>query len=210
MLIEFLNKLYLKPQQYQLVWLYIMGHINDGKRVNLSQKLIKEKFNIPKSKFYRILNFGLMYFNTEVNGVSMVSINGFLTIEVLRGKPIKKVIKKTPKIVKPNDLSIEIIEYLNTKTNKRYSIKSDATIKLINSRINDGFTIDDFKKVIDVKVSKWINTTMEDYLRPQTLFSAKMEGYLNEKIIKTERNDKFTTTQSAVDNAKQVDWFPKE
>jgi len=60
LLIEFLNKLYLKPQQYQLVWLYILGQINDGNVVNLTIKSIRKKFDLPKSKLYRILSFGLI------------------------------------------------------------------------------------------------------------------------------------------------------
>jgi hypothetical protein len=51
---------------------------------------------------------------------------------------------------------------------------------------------------------------MEDYLRPQTLFSQKMEGYLNEKIQSKNGNERFAKTQHAVDEAKQFDWFGKK
>ena len=41
--------------------------------------------------------------------------------------------------------------------------------------------MEDFKKVIDWKVSQWTgNKEMEKYLRPETLFGTKFEGYLNE------------------------------
>ena len=55
----------------------------------------------------------------------------------------------------------------------------------------DGFTVDDFKKVIDTKTAEWKGTDMEQYLRPETLFSAsKFEGYLNQRTIKkTSKND---------------------
>ena len=41
-------------------------------------------------------------------------------------------------------------------------------------------TVDDFKVVIDKKVKGWKGTNMEMYLRPETLFGTKFEGYLNE------------------------------
>jgi uncharacterized phage protein (TIGR02220 family) len=205
-----------------LVWLYILGQINDGKEVKLSIKKLNKKFNIPKSKYYRILRFGLMFFNKEVNGIYIVNVNGILSIQVIRGGSIKKEvksIKKTPikdvktkpKKVLPNELVVEVIKYLNIKVNKNFNHKTVPTINLINKRVKEGYTLDNFKYVIDVKVGKWINTEQADYLRPNTLFGNKMEGYLNEKIIKNERNDKFTQTQSAVNRAKaEVDWFPKE
>jgi uncharacterized phage protein (TIGR02220 family) len=74
-----------------------------------------------------------------------------------------------------------IINYLNEKSGKAYRPNSDKTKKLISARLNEGFTVDDFKTVIDNKVSSWLgNKDMEKYLRPETLFSPKFEGYLNE------------------------------
>ena len=50
-------------------------------------------------------------------------------------------------------------------------------------RLKEGYTIDDFKTVIDKKVSGWLGTEFEQYLTPQTLFGSKFEKYLNQKII---------------------------
>lgn len=75
----------------------------------------------------------------------------------------------------------EIIDYLNIKSNKSFRSNNKETIKHINARLNEGFTIDDFKKVIDVKTKEWLNTNMDMYLRPQTLFNNKFESYLNQK-----------------------------
>lgn len=84
-----------------------------------------------------------------------------------------------------NENVIEIvIEYLNKRTGKNFKSNTSKTKSLINARVNEGHTVDDFKKVIDVKVEKWINDSkMRDYLRPETLFSPKFESYLNEKSI---------------------------
>lgn len=77
----------------------------------------------------------------------------------------------------------EIITYLNSKTNKNYRVNSQKTKTLINARINEGYKLKDFKKVIDIKISHWLNDEeMNNYLRPETLFSNKFEGYLNQKV----------------------------
>ena len=77
----------------------------------------------------------------------------------------------------------QIIDYLNEKANTSYRANSKKTISLIKSRIADGFTVEDFKTVIDKKCQEWKNTDMEKFLRPETLFGNKFEGYLNQKII---------------------------
>lgn len=74
----------------------------------------------------------------------------------------------------------EIINYLNEKTGKNYLPSTGKTIRLINSRLSEKFTLDDFKKVIDRKTEQWKDTDMNKFLRPDTLFSPKFEGYLNE------------------------------
>ena len=75
----------------------------------------------------------------------------------------------------------EIIDYLNISANTHYRHNIKKTQSLINARLNENFTLDDFKKVIDNKVSEWKNTKMEKYLRPETLFGTKFESYLNQK-----------------------------
>lgn len=78
----------------------------------------------------------------------------------------------------------QIVSYLNQKSNKSFRV-TEPTKKLIKTRINEGFTIDNFYKVIDNQCSKWLNDPkMNDYLRPQTLFSNKFESYLNAKVAK--------------------------
>lgn len=76
----------------------------------------------------------------------------------------------------------EIIDYLNLKSGSNYKYTSQKTKDLIKARINNGFTIEDFKKVIDKKSQEWLGTDFEKFLRPETLFGNKFEGYLNQKI----------------------------
>lgn len=77
----------------------------------------------------------------------------------------------------------KIIEYLNQKTDKNFLYTNKETQNKIKARWNQGFRLDDFFHVIDVKSQKWLtNPKMIDFLRPQTLFGTKFEGYLNENI----------------------------
>jgi uncharacterized phage protein (TIGR02220 family) len=75
----------------------------------------------------------------------------------------------------------DIIEYLNQKAGTAYKHTSQKTKDLIQARINEKFTLEDFYKVIDNKVDEWLNTEWQKFLRPETLFSNKFEGYLNQK-----------------------------
>ena len=74
-----------------------------------------------------------------------------------------------------------IVDYLNKKANKGFKANAKATQRFIDARINEGFSIDDFKQVIDIKSNQWLGGDMEQYLRPQTLFGTKFESYLNER-----------------------------
>jgi len=76
----------------------------------------------------------------------------------------------------------EIIEYLNNRTGANYRHTTNKTKDLIKARFNEGFVLDDFKEVIDKKCVEWMNTDMQKYLRPETLFGTKFESYLNQQI----------------------------
>lgn len=86
--------------------------------------------------------------------------------------------------VKNEKLVSEVIDYLNEKAGKSYKATTPKTISLISARNKEGFTLDDFKKVIDIKTMQWkTNADMNKYLRPETLFGTKFESYLQEKNI---------------------------
>lgn len=91
----------------------------------------------------------------------------------------KDILSDSPKSNKPYE---EIIQYLNQQTKKEFR-NTKANQTLINGRLKDGFSVDDFKTVIDIKTSEWLNDPkMNEYLRPKTLFSpSNFEGYLNQK-----------------------------
>ena len=95
-------------------------------------------------------------------------------IDIYKKKSISKEILK------------EILDYLNEKCETHYRLNNKKTESLVSARLNDGFTVDDFKKVIDNKAAEWKdNPQMCQYLRPDTLFGTKFESYLNQKTVTT-------------------------
>ena len=74
----------------------------------------------------------------------------------------------------------EIISYLNDVCGTSYRTNSKSTERHINARFGEKYTVEDFKKVIDKKAAEWLGTDMEKFLRPETLFCSKFEGYLNQ------------------------------
>lgn len=76
---------------------------------------------------------------------------------------------------------VEIINYLNDASGKNYRSSTRKTKDLIKARWNEGFRLDDFKKVIDVKNAEWKDSPKwSKFIRPDTLFGPKFEGYLNQ------------------------------
>lgn len=75
----------------------------------------------------------------------------------------------------------EVVDYLNLRAGTRYRSTSEDTRKHIRARIDDGYSLDDFKAVIDRKVAEWKGTEWEKFLRPSTLFGSKFESYLNQR-----------------------------
>ncbi len=77
----------------------------------------------------------------------------------------------------------EIVNYLNQSTGKEFRANTPETRALIRARLKEGFKVDEFKKVIDIKSGQWLKNDQFKYLRPKTLFGSKFEGYLQEWII---------------------------
>lgn len=97
-----------------------------------------------------------------------------------------------------------IVDYLNEKADTSYRASSKATQSHINARLSEGYTVDDFKIVIDKQCTKWKGTEYEQYLRPSTLFGNKFENYLNGKTTTATsgKNDGwcFTPNEDSLDD----------
>lgn len=96
-----------------------------------------------------------------------------------------------------------IIDYLNSKAGVHYKHNANATKRVIDARLKEGYTPADFKVVIDKKVAEWIsNPEMSKYLRPTTLFGPKFESYLNQKSVNPSQYQKYGTKRVE----KGTDW----
>ncbi|MEV9641734.1 conserved phage C-terminal domain-containing protein [Mammaliicoccus sciuri] len=147
------------------------------------------KMKMDKSKWYRV-NYSKCYSptgqNAPSNGAECTDGEG-QDASCDQGKmhlAITKEIKSTKKYKVENDLDTvsEIINYLNRQAGKSFKETSKTSRRFINARLSEGYTVDQFKAVIDVKVKQWSNDAYWNaYLRPSTLFSPKnFENYLNE------------------------------
>ena len=83
-----------------------------------------------------------------------------------------------------NEKAVEVLDYLNLKTGKSFSVKNKNNLQNIGARLLDGFTALQLKTVIDKKSAEWLNDEkMNQYLNPETLFRPKkFEIYLNSKV----------------------------
>lgn len=90
-----------------------------------------------------------------------------------------------------NNIYSRVIDYLNQKTSKNFKSSTKKTQNLIQARMNEGFEYKDFVTVIDTKTKEWKNDKqMNKYLRPETLFGTKFEGYLNETTTEQKQEEK--------------------
>ena len=87
----------------------------------------------------------------------------------------------TDNLLNNKEIYKAVIDYLNSKTGQHYRATSKDTQKHISARLAEGFTLDDFKRVVDNMWTDWHGTEWEKYLRPSTLFGSKFENYLNRK-----------------------------
>lgn len=87
---------------------------------------------------------------------------------------------QAPAQPKKPDPTEEVVNHLNLRAGTKYKPTTANTRKLIKARLKEGFTVDDMKLVIDKKCADWLNNPkMAEFLRPDTLFGNKFEGYLN-------------------------------
>lgn len=107
---------------------------------------------------------------------------------------------------------INIVRFLNEQTGKAYQDTANRTVHLIELRMAEGYTVEDFYRVITNKCRDWKNTKMEQYLRPSTLFGSKFESYLNQSpelptwyTSEPVRNpEQEPATQEEIEKAKEI------
>ena len=125
----------------------------------------------------------------ECNNVTPMLQNGYGEIEKELEKEIEKDIEIIHSHVSHDDVDkshFEIIEYLNLKTGSKFKPTTKPYVQAIRSRLKEGYTVDDFKTVIDKKCREWKGTKLEKYLTPKTLFApSHFDTYLNSNEMAT-------------------------
>ena len=140
----------------------------------------------------RLKQIGLIDFKTNGSNATAYKVNSLLVSNSVQDS-IQDSIQNSSALNKQNktkqnqtvktekSVTVEIVSYLNERAGTHYRNTSDKTQAVIRARLNDGFSLTEFKTVIDKKCDDWIGTEYEKYLRPETLFGTKFESYLNGK-----------------------------
>ena len=228
-IIDFINDLRKMGIQYYNIWLPIIVRFDKEQTVMIN---LTPTLDVPKSTYYRIINYGVEVFPKYVTSYSLKKKHYGLiltknqpnfkefveqieqpkeVVEIVQEQVvvIKEPIVEKPKATRkkvqesfyPNHIYEEIIEFLNHSTGKNYKNNSVINRKFITQRLNDGFTTQDFKQVISVKSVNWLGSKMEQFLRPETLFSNKFESYLNENVVSNSPNSNLKNTYDQVNLA---------
>jgi len=179
------NKIIIKDKCYQF-----NEHYEKWKNLTISQVNSDKKLAEKSSKTCRLVKKNLPISQVKLAEKSSLGTPNN-TGDSIKNKDLKggeHLFKETLKDNKDNKerLRSQIIEYLNKITGAKYKPNTPATVKGINARLKEGFTLENFKYVIEVKWIEWEGKftkdgkNMEDFMRPITLFSTKFESYLNQ------------------------------
>lgn len=118
--------------------------------------------------------------------------------------------KGSAKKAEPEEIPYkEIIDYLNSKTKAHYKASSKVNQRLIKARIKEGYTLEDFKTVINNKAFEWQHTDMWKYMRPSTLFGSHFDDYLNENKLQKSVGTIYRNNQGKRVE-KGTDWSKKK
>lgn len=149
--------------------------------------------------------------NVKGNDVTLpITSHNALDIELERERDIYSDVIEQDKPARQDikDISKQVVSYLNNKTGKRYRHSTAKTKRLIKARQREGFTLDDFKSVVNKKTDDWKGTEYDKYLRPETLFGTKFESYLNQKAIKPKK--RASDFETSKESEAKLDEYQKE
>lgn len=85
----------------------------------------------------------------------------------------------------PLDISYRIAEHMSRKFGVKVRGTGKVLRRKLQARLNDGFVEQDFHDVIEKKGDEWLHDDMmAKYLRAETLFGSKFEGYVAQPKVK--------------------------
>ena len=133
-----------------------------------------------RSLWYTLSDRGsaLFYGDASEPQAECISLNSGMDSAKSENEYIHTDVNADPKPDK-DDSAKEVIAYLNDKTGRSYRLGKKAR-GLIRARLDEHYTVEDFKRVIDNMTEQWRGTEWEQYLRPSTLFApSHFDEYLN-------------------------------
>ncbi|WP_180373047.1 conserved phage C-terminal domain-containing protein, partial [Oenococcus oeni] len=75
------------------------------------------------------------------------------------------------------------LNYFNQQSNRKFNLSAKKNTKPIIARLNEGFSPEDLKTVIDRACSHWKGKAdYEQFLRPETIFNGRFDERLNNTI----------------------------
>ena len=150
-------------------------------------KEVRQGVNLPNRLYLSAVTGTVKSTGQELENLQLGTVKSTgQELEILQGNKTEK-----NKTEKSNNIDIvsEVILYLNQVAGTRFTAGSQATQKHINARLKEGYTLEDFKLVIDTKTSEWQGTEFAKFLRPVTLFGTKFENYINQQPPRSRKNN---------------------
>ena len=150
-----------------------------GINTEVQRKNVKTYLKAKKNHFQYILDsskFGAEGFNQRIEN----QIDKDDTLDTPHQSPLDtKERKGKESKIKESKVTIHasVMSAFNLITGKDCKLTKSRESQ-INARFNDGYTLEDFEKVIQSKKIEWSNTEWEKYISPETLFGTKFTKYL--------------------------------
>lgn len=171
----------------------VINHLNLlEERGFIKRQLVKDETGAVKGRLIlpgdNLVKAASLGWGNQLHGGGVTEFTGVVNPVTPKKNNIKEQKNRTDKDIgqaEPDDIPYkEIIAYLNEKTGRDYKPAAAKNKKPIHARWQEGYRLQDFKKVIDNKCFSWGNDPkMSQYLRPETIFGPKFDGYLNENSI---------------------------
>jgi len=182
------------------IYAYLSSYCGNGSTAFPSIELIQHHLKISKNRFYKyrneLINKGYVKIKRRREGQKAISNLYILSLELpqfediqfedIQFEDIQNEDTNNNNLINNNlinnkhNIYIVVLDYLNKICGTSYKPTTKKTQQHINARLDEGFTVEDFIKVIDVKANDWLSDVkMKEYLRPETLFGTKFESYLN-------------------------------
>lgn len=151
--------------------------ITDVKIIDLSVRIVNAEIKeLIKKGHLKLLKKGTKGNSSVYEIVKNTEKTGNLYVTNTK---LKRNLNVTPIKEKEKEDINNIVLKLNTLASTNYKATTKSTISLVKARLKEGYTVEDFYKVIEFKTKEWLGTEFEKYLRPATLFGNKFEDYLN-------------------------------